>query len=162
MVKSGPLKTTEGITADYIGELKIGGNYHVNRYLETGAYLGYATHRTHITYHQVYGYENYSVYLYGMNANFQILPLMVASDNLKLNTYITGKLGGYHISTLKRNGMTINLGLGISYLVFKHFGLFAEYGYGIGEEKYRDFNYEDEKNIKKHISSFRFGIVAKF
>lgn len=156
-----------------LGELKIEGNYAVNNFLGGGVYMGYTVSKQHTGWRVseniivTDGHENCGVFLYGVNVNFHLLPLFVPAS--RFDVYLTAKLGGYHIAEVKKNGITANFGMGVSYRLFRHAGLFAEYGYGIGEGKYRDFKYEYypelnlvDTDVRRHISSFRFGVLFRF
>jgi hypothetical protein len=147
-----------------IGELKIEGNGNINKFLDAGVYAGFSnTHMRRAADGDTFiGYKNYGVYLYGVNAGFHILPLFIPPS--RLDVYIAGKLGGYHVGTVNRSGITANLGMGVSYIMHERFGVFAEYGFGFGEGKYRDVNYMDklDTRTRRHIPSARFGISYRF
>jgi hypothetical protein len=148
-----------------LGELKTEVTRFVGNCLEIGVYAGYSRSKKHATYISddgkiLYGYPNYGVWLYGVGAGFHILPLFAPLS--RFDAYVAGKLGGYHIKTVKSNGITASIGIGASYCITRHFGAFAEYGYGLGEGKYRDYNYENETDIACNVSSARFGIFFKF
>ena len=134
------------------GQLTLDGNYKWKNYTGAGAYFGCT--RSYI-YPQ---YKRVNSYVYGLSSNLHIFPLILKSDNLKVDIYLTGKVGGYHIAKAKQNGFTANLGMGLAYYFSKKFGLFAEYSYGINEGKYRSLPYEMNRETINHISSFRFGI----
>lgn len=77
-----------------------------------------------------------TVALFGVNANFHLLPLFTDAENLRYDVYATGKIGGFYVNatntTFYKHGFTpeYSMGVGLSIRLWKHFGVFTEYDYG--------------------------------
>ena len=105
----------------------------ISNNLETGFYAGYAR----------------STLYYGVNCNYQLIPLLVKEDDIRFDLYITGKLGGVYGSYFQKKSFAeYRIGGGFSFYLLKHIGLFTEYSYG-------KFNLLNSK-------IFRFGLTMKF
>jgi hypothetical protein len=74
--------------------------------------------------------------LYGINANFKILPLFIKKDDFFLDLYVSTKLGGIYLNNrnkqLDEKRELIDYGIygGIAVYPFKKLGFYYEYGYG--------------------------------
>lgn len=88
--------------------------------------------------------------IFGLNANFHVLPLLMETKNLRYDVYVTGKLGGFYVNKQNNwdypNGIIpeFSIGTGFSVNFTKHFGVFGEYNYG----KFARFNHRWEYGIE--------------
>ncbi len=162
--QNGGIKKRWNIKADYYSygnndiankmqNIVLEGNYGVFKTLEIGGYAGY-------------GFGSRNDFLYGANLNLHILPMLIKSSNLRLDIYTSGKLGMcnskkkyYNMPPIKQNELTWGCYLGVSYYLFKIFGVFIETGYeqNIGTESY-SFN----KQTTVVEFNTHFGITFKF
>jgi len=124
-------------------------NYGITKNMEAGAYLGYGYFYEQgmlfTQSHQMYPHR----VLYGININYQILPYIVKREDFRFDLYLTGNCGGvYYIvpdNINISNYLKYDYGLygGLSFYIFKHIGLFIEYGYG-------------------NMTNLRYGLAFKF
>ena len=73
-----------------------------------------------------------NAFTYGLNFNYQLLPLFTHTDNLRLQVYTIGRLGmvtetwtNYN-ETGTRHFFEAGAGLGVAYYFTKHVGIFGE------------------------------------
>lgn len=91
--------------------------------------------------------------IFGLNANFHVLPLLLETKHLRYDVYVTGKFGGFYVNKQNNwdypNGIIpeYSIGTGFSVNLTKHFGIFGEYNYG----KFARFNHR-----------WAYGILFKF
>jgi hypothetical protein len=135
-------------------------NYGFLDYLEAGIYGGYSSVKLfeYTSAHQG-RFTTTDGYLYGLNCNFHLLPLLNKKEDRWLDLYLTGKLGGITISNLKSLEEHC-IGGGATVYLSKHLGIFGEYNYG--------------KFLKKPVNNFgtflynpvynkvNFGLAVKF
>ena len=136
------------------------GNYGHNKFFETGIYLGYTnfSNITKPTEEIIQTYTTNALF-YGVNTNFHIMPLFNFADEPRFDVYISGKAGLVSYIAPKsyiRNGTSFDAGVygGISFYVFRHLGLFAEYGFYIKSPT--------KKWVKQFDPGFKLGITLKF
>jgi hypothetical protein len=68
-------------------------------------------------------------FFYGLNCNFHLLPYLIKKDDLRLDLYITGKIGAITIERFKSFEEHC-LGGGATVYLWKHLGIFGEYNVG--------------------------------
>lgn len=146
--------------------LRAEGNYGINKFIETGLYLGVGRVEAMIfsTPTSAYG-EFKTMSFFGINANFHLLPLITKKDDSRFDLYIKANLGGHYCNVPEGNFPSdgiiaeYGIGLGLSYYIFDHWGLFAEYSYG-------EFDYFDEQKYFQYEpvppTELRYGIKMKF
>jgi hypothetical protein len=144
-------------------------NYGVSKYIEAGLYAGAAFPQGMIykfTDNSISGYGTFTVMpTYGINVNFHPLPLLIEKENFRFDLFIAAKLGGHYCSIAEGNVPThgnmaeYGLGLGFSFYIFQHWGLFAEYSYG-------QYDYFDEAKFSFRNpvppTALRYGLTMKF
>lgn len=138
-----------------VGNYRIEANYGILDLIETGVYLGYSKFETlKIDWSDSTIYnKNCPALFYGVNCNIHLLPLLVKENDFRFDLYLTGKLGGLYISSPKGyypqgHDAEYGLGGGVSFYIWKHLGVYAEYSYG--------------KYFFKDYSKFRYGLTMKF
>lgn len=134
---------------------RIEANYGIFNYIEAGVYAGYSKFETRkIDWSDTTIFrKNSPALFYGVNCNIHLLPLLVKEDDFRFDLYLTGKMGGLYITSPvgffpHGNESEYALGGGVSFYLFKHLGLFAEYSYG--------------KFFFKDNEKFRYGLSLKF
>ena len=137
-------------------------NYNIYCIFEIGAYLNYSSlgHRVPLKkdstglYTLIYkddivrttsSSNNYflssNTFFYGLTANVQLLPLFIHSRNLRLDIYVTAKLGTVSARWQTFNGVDFDyewnkpsieygIGLGFAYYYTRYFGVFTEFSLG--------------------------------
>jgi hypothetical protein len=81
---------------------------------------------------------NQNVLYYALRLNLQLAPLIFKAENPKLDVYLSGKYGGYHVffgELWSNYYSTVNYPdyggyLGVKVPVFKFLGVYAEGGFG--------------------------------
>jgi len=154
---------------------KVEANYGINKFIEIGIFTGFQ-HYEWIG-DTLIGMNKSLAPLFGINANFHILPFFVKSKNCRWDLYLTAKYGGCYLLhkeidhpdfPLGKYRHEYGLGLGLSYYFKNIIGLFAEgsvgqyflftrsikTGYFIGNSLV--FIDDTDSNF-----SFRIGIAAK-
>jgi hypothetical protein len=135
----------------YYNNLKLEFNHKILKNLNAGIYFGYSKFQT--TYINLVDTtwvdRKEPVLFYGINANYQILPMFIKKES-RWDIYLTAKLGGYYIFSEtgfvpSGNDYEYAIGIGIAFYVFKHIGLFSEYTYG-------KYYFMDKDNLKAGIS----------
>lgn len=141
------------------GNLLIEGNYGILNFIESGIYIGYSN----FEFYKVdatgtnYTAKDYFTPFYGINVNFHVLPFIIKASDFRFDLYVAAKYGGKYFTTpvnATPHGhiSEYGLGLGMSFYIFNHIGMYAEYAYG----KYH-FREGHKDNTK-----FRYGITFKF
>ncbi|MFZ4726451.1 MAG: outer membrane beta-barrel protein [Paludibacter sp.] len=141
-------------------------NYGLMKYLETGIYIGYSRFYA-LSLHQVASGSNIgrtNSPFYGININIHLLPLLIKKDDFRFDLYLLGKFGGNYYFTNadyfpERGHRTeYGFGVGISFYLWKHTGIYAEYSRG----KYSYYDYPPGTFENTLQANFRFGITYKF
>ncbi len=130
-------------------------NYGILNYFETGVYAGYSKFelfKIDFADSTVIRKECATPF-YGISCNFHLFPFLIKEDDFRFDLYFTGKLGGEYFTSpagFKPHGNVseYGLGAGMSFYIFRHSGIFAEYSYG---------KYYFRDNHK-----FRYGLTLKF
>ena len=155
---------------------KLEANYGVNRFIEIGIFTGFQ----HYEWLEDYSSEDLNkgfAPLFGVNANFQILPFFVKSKNCHWDLYLTAKYGGCYLPHNEidqpdflhgKYRHEYGLGLGIGYYFKNIIGFFAEGSVG----QYFLFHRFERgivignslafKNFSDSNFSFRIGVTAQF
>lgn len=140
--------------------------YSLNKNIEFGGYIAYST--VGHSYMQPisdinYPHYNYGLYkpdgtlfsgstsntphstntlIYGFSANYQILPLLIQSQAIKFDIYLTGRIGAVsarwmiydglddYVNIWNKAFLEYSVGLGAGYNFTKHIGIFSEYTVG--------------------------------
>jgi hypothetical protein len=144
-------------------------NYGITKYIEAGLYAGAAFPQGMIyefTENSISGYGTFTVMpTYGINVNFHPLTLLLKKEDFRFDLYLAAKFGGHYSSIAEGNIPShgnmaeYGVGLGFSFYIFKHWGLFAEYSYG-------QYDYFDEAkfSFKNPVppTALRYGLTMKF
>lgn len=106
---------------------RVEGNYLLHKNFEAGVFVGYNKMSRYTFYTR-----NPS---FGVSGNFQILPLLLNPEGLKLDVYLHGEYGGYYLrskTTYFSSGFMAEyaLGGGFAYYPWRHVGLYIEYSQG--------------------------------
>ena len=143
-------------------------NYGINKYIEIGIFAGFQ----HYVYEYPIGEEeaNDTIFSYailkksyapvfGINVNFQLLPLFVAEKSCRWDVYLITRYGGcllphkeFNYNNDKRYRQEYGVGTGIAYYFGNRIGVNSEFLLGNFSYFHR---YVDSK------FSFRFGISCK-
>lgn len=141
------------------GNLLVEGNYGMLNFLETGIYVGYSNFECYVPDADGPGRtaRHYFTPSYGINANFHVLPFIIKANDFRFDLYVAAKYGGKYFTTpanVSPHGhiSEYGLGLGMSFYLFDHLGVYAEYAYG----KYHF------REVHKDNTKFRYGITIKF
>ena len=109
-------------------------NYGINNFIEIGGGLGYSPS---IVINDKKSSQTYSqrsnIFIYGLNVNFHLLPLVVKSKDFRIDLYSSGKIGGYFTNLKSKSNYTgVDYGIyaGAAFYFSKHLGIFGEYGFG--------------------------------
>jgi hypothetical protein len=145
----------------YMPSLSIEANYGMNRFIEAGAYMGTVGFNNSFS----GDFDSHFMALYGLNANFHILPFFIEKDDFRFDLYVTTKIGGNYCNVEnvqfrhKKNLPEYGIGIGTAFYLSKKFGLFAEYSYG-------NFDYTELKDIFYQYTTsptkLRYGLTMKF
>lgn len=100
--------------------------YSINHLLDAGVYVGYSKGE----YVTVYHYPSY-----GINVNFNILPVFFSNPPTRLDVCLFAKYGGIYGRTprdftKKKHYNEYCVGAGAAYFISKHTGLFFDYSLG--------------------------------
>jgi hypothetical protein len=148
------------------GNVRIECNYGLLKNLETGIYSGYSRFYS-LSNHQVTTGSNIgrvNSLFYGITANFHLLPFLVKKDDFRFDFYLTGKLGGnYYFSKpdyfpARGHRTEYNVGLGLSFYLWKHLGLFSEFSFG----KFSYYGKFHPSFINSIQPGLRFGLTYKY
>jgi len=136
-------------TPNFRGEV----SYAINKYIEIGMYIGYSKG----DYVTTYLYPSY-----GVNANFNVLPVFFTNPPTRLNVYLTGKYGGLYGRTprdfsKKNHYNEYGLGIGTAYYFSRHIGAYVDYSLG----DYTNHIIIPNESISEKMK-LRFGITFKF
>jgi len=159
-----------------MANFKVEANYGINRFIEIGIFTGFQHYEWWADYTS--GIRNKSLApLFGVNANFHILPFFVKSKDCHWDLYLTTKYGGCYLphketdqpdSQYSRYRHEYGLGLGIGYYFKNIIGLYVEGSVGqyslfkrlvIGIAQGNSFEFKDFSDSN---FSFRIGIASKF
>ncbi len=134
-------------------------NYGILDYVEAGLYGGYTRIQMweQLSPTGSVGYRT-GAYIYGVNCNFQLLPLVIKKDDLRFDLYISGKLGGLTLNS-KKSYEEHSVGAGATLYLFRHLGFFGEYYHGKFYNKPLPPSSGFGKSYKNKIN---FGIAVKF
>ena len=144
-------------------------NYGITKYIEAGLYAGAAFPQGMIyefTENGIAGYGTFTVMpTYGINVNFHPLSLLIKKEDFRFDLYIAAKFGGHYCSIAEGNVPShgnmaeYGVGLGFSFYIFQHLGLFVEYSYG-------QYDYFDEVKFSFRNpvppTALRYGLTLKF
>jgi hypothetical protein len=151
--------------------IRMEANYGFTKYIEAGAYIGLARPES-----LVFEYTDSTTSAlgkftfmpsYGANVNFHLLPLFIEKNDFRFDLYVAAKLGGHYCSVPEGNfpahgHMTeYGIGLGFSFYLFKHLGIFAEYSYGQYDYFDETANYFIRFNPVPP-TALRYGLTMKF
>ena len=106
-------------------------------YFEVGFYLGFGGYMNIIeqTSNSV-AVSYHSSNTYGFQTAIQVLPIFVKDSTLRVNCYLSGKLGGINVwnknfkNTPDKYFSDWGIYIGASYYIGRNWGLYSEYGYG--------------------------------
>ncbi len=107
-------------------------NYRLVKVLDVGIYAGYGRMKMGMSFSEDHYYHQIS---FGGNTNLHLLPLFLSSEKLRLDFYLSAKLGvnynSYNSKYYDESDYNFSWGtyFGTAYYFGKHFGLFAEAGY---------------------------------
>ena len=145
----------------YMAFLRLEANYGFSKFIEGGAYIGTGGFDNN-------PYNSFNIKLmpvYGLNANFHVLPFIMHKDDFRFDLYVTTKIGGNYCNTkdvsfrTKKNLLEYGIGIGTAFYISKKFGFFAEYSYG-------NFDYTELKYIFYQYTipptKLRYGLTMKF
>jgi len=159
-----------------MANFKVEANYGINKFIEIGVFTGFQ----HYEYWKDYTTDTLSkgfAPLFGVNANFHILPFFVTSKNCRWDLYLTTKYGGCYLPhkeidqpdfLYSKYRHEYGLGLGIGYYIKNIIGIFAEGS--VGEyfffKRFEHAVFQGKSLVFKDLTdsnfSFRIGIAAKF
>lgn len=141
------------------GNYRFETNFGVNKFLETGIYLGLSNYKLYSLDQETGAVTlvNYLTPLYGGQLNIHLLPILVDKE-IRFDLYLTAKYGGYFFNTPKNMPLygynsEYNLGIGLSFYPWKNLGINTEFCYG---------NYLWEDLYKDDCTKFRYGLTYKF
>lgn len=152
-IKTGYARYTNGVRLnDKVltnGNYRLEVNYGVSNNIEAGIFGGYSKFDAN----SLPSISGYSAAFYGINCNLHLLPFLIKEDDFRFDLYITGKLGGFYLSSPSNhfshgNNAEYGLGAGISFYLYKHLGVYAEYCFG--------------KYYFKDDTKLRYGLTLKF
>ncbi len=125
-----------------IGNVRFEGNYGINNFIEVGGYLGcykfwnidnpIANPDFPGTTNEFHRYQSDALF-YGVNANFHVMPFLVKRDKVRIDLYLSGKLGAISMiapagSVYSGTALDYGLYAGLAYYITKSWGLYVEYG----------------------------------
>lgn len=135
-------------------EFKLSAHYGVNKFLESGLYIGTAKY-----FYMIDDYNSLGIgdkILYGVSAKAHLLPFVIDAEDFRFDLYLNTRIGVDHYPETMLPGISGNTfrfhgGAGLAFYPFKHLGLFTEYGY-------------DNHGILDATDhwSWEFGVVYKF
>jgi hypothetical protein len=136
-----------------VGNFRIEANYGIRKFIETGVYLGYSKINSIGHRDSILTLTERPAIFYGINCNLHLFPLFVKENDFRFDLYLTGKYGGLTFTSPKSfypggTESEYSLGVGGSFYLTKHLGVYGEYTYG--------------KYFFKDNSKFRYGITLKF
>lgn len=129
-------KSDSGIKESY-GNYRLEANYGLLEFMEIGGYLGYSRVTSFLPVAGPLYYENQNTPFFGFNLNFHPLTFLIRKPDFRLDLYLLGRYGGVYYSSPEGyspgKGLLFQYqhGVGLSYYLSKHFGIFGEYSFGI-------------------------------
>jgi hypothetical protein len=126
-----------------MGNVRVEGNYGITSFVEGGVYLGYDkfwnSEKPSIDFDNpdpqflATRYQSDALF-YGLNANFQIMPLFIKDRRVRIDLFFSGKIGAISMLALEGSlykGTAFDYGAyaGIAYFITKSWGLHIEYGF---------------------------------
>ncbi len=147
--------------SDFNPDIRLELNYGFMDHLEAGVYIGCGWES--VEEEDASGATGLEVFSpsFGLNANFHLLPFLVKKRDFRFDLYVTGRFGGAYYKHKPGDtpegfqpsglGTSAQLGAGGAFYVFRHMGLYAEYGY-------EWFG----KSLRGNQSNLRFGLTFKF
>lgn len=125
-------------------------NYGFHDEIEFGIYFGLSKMEVSVPGSLPGSFESFNpkTYFYGINCNYNLLPLIIKEDDFRFDLYATGKLGGMIIHYIDQKQFEYSFGGGAAFYPLKHIGAFVEYTYG-------RYYYNDNKKL-------RYGLSIKF
>lgn len=147
--------------SDFNPDLRLELNYGFMDHLEAGVFIGCGWES--VEEEDPTGTAGTEVFSpsFGLNANFHILPYFIKKKDFRFDLYVTGKLGGAYYKHKEGDtpegfrpsglGTSAQLGAGGTFYIFRHMGLYAEYGY----EWF-------DKSLRGNQANLRFGLTFKF
>lgn len=148
-----------------VGNIRLEGNYGLTNFVEVGGYFGYdkflnfrmpvANQDNPETGGQFfYTYQSDALF-YGINANFHIMPFFVKDKRVRLDIYLSAKIGAISMLAPTRSayyGTAFDYGgyAGLAYYLGKNWGLFAEYGFN------------KKVKMSEMEPCLRYGVTVKF
>jgi len=159
-----------------MANFKVEANYGINKFIEIGVFTGFQHYEWLKDYSEETKNKSFAP-LFGVNANFHILPFFVKSKSCRWDLYLTTKYGGCYLPhkeiehpdfQYSKYRHEYGLGLGISYYIKDIIGIFVEGS--VGEYFFfKRFDYavlQGSSFVFKDLTdsnfSFRIGIAAKF
>ena len=120
-----------------MSNFKVETNYGINKFIEVGIYTGFQHYEWLEDYSSDIIYERNRSFapLFGVNANFHILPFLVQSEKCRWDLYLTTKYGGCYLPhteidqpdfPYKKYRQEYGLGIGAGYYFKNIIGIFAE------------------------------------
>jgi hypothetical protein len=136
-----------------VGNFRIEANYGIRKFIEAGVYLGYSKINSIGKRDSILTLTERPAIFYGINCNLHLFPLFVKENDFRFDLYLSGKYGGLTFTSPKGfypggTESEYSLGVGGSFYLTKHLGVYGEYTYG--------------KYFFKDNSKFRYGITLKF
>src|SRR5450759_3745519 len=120
-----------------VGNYRIEANYGISNLIETGIYIGYSKFDSfRINWADTsFNFKACSTPFYGINCNFHLLPLLIKEDDFRFDLYLSGKFGGLFFASPAGffptgSAFEYGIGGGLSFYIWKHLGVYAEYAYG--------------------------------
>lgn len=138
-----------------VGNYRIEANYGISNLIETGIYVGYSKFDSfRINWADTsFNFTACPTPFYGINCNFHLLPLLIKEDDFRFDLYLSGKFGGLFFDSPTGffptgSAFEYGIGGGLSFYIWKHLGVYAEYTYG-------KYFFRDNSNLK-------YGLTMKF
>lgn len=129
------------------GNYRLEANYGLLNFFEIGGYLGYSRLTSYLPVIGPFLSENQNTPFFGVNINIQLLPFFVKSPDFRFDLYLLGRYGGVYYSSPKDYVPTKGLmfqyqhGAGLAFYLWKHIGIFGEFGFTAFEIKHGNLRY---------------------
>lgn len=104
--------------------LRIEGEYNFNKFVGAGIYLGAGKSATN---HKISSFST-SYYYYGIQSTLHLLPFIQKMDKSRFDLFVPVKAGRCYqqFSSYKYSWWNFSGGLGLTYYISKHFGIYSE------------------------------------